>query len=101
MKIEKFRINTVEEFISLKKEPFFNLIRQQAKVVSLAFLFGRGAQSFAIRDLDVAWDDERVESFIQDKSNTGYNIDLISNIRLIAWIVLIIIIIYLFKCLVI
>jgi hypothetical protein len=43
----------------------------------------------------------KVESFIQDKSNTGYNIDLISNIRLIAWIVLIIIIIYLFKCLVI
>jgi hypothetical protein len=66
MKIEKFKLNSVEEFISLKKEPFFNLIRQQAKVVSLAFLFGRGAQSFAIRDLDVAWDDDRIESFIED-----------------------------------
>jgi len=43
----------------------------------------------------------KVENFDQDNKETINNIGLISNIRLVAWLVLIIIGIYLFKSIVI
>lgn len=63
--IERFSFETVEDFIKLKKESYFNEIRQQAKTVGLAFIFARGAISFAIRDLQKTWTSEQADVFIQ------------------------------------
>jgi len=63
--IETFSVNSVQEFIKLKKTPLFHKYRQLAKSVGLAFLFGRGSLSFALRDLEVSWTEEQADAFIE------------------------------------
>lgn len=64
--VKEFTVNSVEEFVKLKKKPLFHEYRQQGKKIGLAFLFARGAMSFALRDLEIAWTEDQADAFIAD-----------------------------------
>jgi len=64
--IEEFTVDTVNDFVKLKKTKLFGKYRQDGKKIGLAFIFSRGAQSFALRDLDVSWSSDEVDNFLHD-----------------------------------
>ena len=66
LSVKEFTVNSVEEFVKLKKKPLFHKYRQSGKTVGLAFLFARGAMSFALRDLEIAWTEDQADAFIAD-----------------------------------
>jgi hypothetical protein len=70
--IEEFEVRSVNDFVNLKKTKLFKGYRDQGKKVGLAFIFARGAQSFALKDLDISWTDDEIDNFLEDNKLNDY-----------------------------